>query len=112
MGFDPLCIPFIRLAHDRGLGVGDPDQIDVIGEDIKGVNWGFKTGKSVVVAGDQLFRKGALSFVEPLLFHTPLFHACIMASGIYHDNLWYPMMGKRQISDFMKTEWGQLFQKY
>ena len=27
-GFDPLSLPFIRLAHERGLGVGDPEQID------------------------------------------------------------------------------------
>ena len=32
-GFDPLSIPFIRIAHEMGLGVGDPDQIEIVGED-------------------------------------------------------------------------------
>jgi hypothetical protein len=33
-GFVPLSIPFIRLAHDIDLGVGDPNQIKVAGYDI------------------------------------------------------------------------------
>ena len=41
MGFDPMSIPFIRLAHERGLGCGEVADIDVRGEDISGVNWQF-----------------------------------------------------------------------
>ncbi len=33
-GFDPLNIQFIRKAHEMGLGVGDPQQIEIIGYDI------------------------------------------------------------------------------
>jgi len=112
MGYDPLKIPFIKMCHERGLGVGDPDQIEVIGEDVSRVNWGFHTGKSPVVWADQLFRQGALSFIEPLLFHTPLFKLCILGSAVYHDNLWYPTVGKKMINDFKKTGWGQLFERY
>ena len=36
MGFDPMSIKFIRLAHERGLGCGDPSQIETVGEDISG----------------------------------------------------------------------------
>lgn len=112
MGFDPLKIHYIKMAHDEGLGCGDPDQIEIAGDDIKALNFGFKTGKSMVVWGDQLFRKGALSFVEPLLFHTPLFNLCIAGSYLYHDWFWYPTVGKSKIRQFNKTEWGQLFQQY
>ncbi len=35
MGYDPMKIRFIKLAHDRGLGIGDPDQIELSGEDIR-----------------------------------------------------------------------------
>jgi uncharacterized protein (DUF362 family) len=112
MGFDPMKIPFIKMCHDRGLGVGDPGQIEVVGEDVSKVDWGFKTGKSPVVFGDQLMRKGALSFLEPLLFHTPLFKLCILGSAVYHDRVWYPLIGRKAIGEFMKTEWGALFQKY
>ena len=32
MGFDPLSIKFIRLAHDAGLGCGDPRDIEIVGD--------------------------------------------------------------------------------
>ena len=35
MGFDPLSIKFIRLAHEQGLGCGDVREIEVVGEDIE-----------------------------------------------------------------------------
>lgn len=62
--------------------------------------------------GDQLFRKGALSFLEPLVFHTPLFKFAIMGSAVFHDYIWYPTKGKKRIGEFMKTGWEKLFQKY
>lgn len=111
MGFNPQEIPFLKIAHERGLGCSDLSQIEFVGEDISRVNYGFRTEKSFVIWFDQLFRKGALSFLEPLMFHTPLFYFCIMGSAMYHDNVWYPMVGKKRISEFMKTDWGQLFQK-
>ena len=41
MGFDPLSFDFIRLAHEDGLGVGDPAEIEIVGADISEVNWHF-----------------------------------------------------------------------
>ena len=32
MGMDPLSIKFIRLAHDLGLGCGDPREIEIVGD--------------------------------------------------------------------------------
>ena len=32
MGFDPMSIKFIRLAHDLGLGCGDPREIEIVGD--------------------------------------------------------------------------------
>ncbi len=112
MGYDPLKIKFIKLAHDRGLGMGDPRQIEVVGEDISKINFHFQTSRSPVIMGDKLFRFGALKFVEPLLFHTPLFKLCVFGSEFYHDKLWYNTVGKRHINKFMQTEWGKLWQKY
>jgi len=112
MGFDPLKIKFIRMAHDIGLGCGDVDQIDVIGEDVSKVNFNFSTGRSPVIFWDQMFRKGSLSFLEPLLFHTGLFKLAVFGSAFYHDYLWYPTVGKSRIRKFNKTEWGKLFKKY
>lgn len=33
-GIDPLSIESIRLAHERGLGVGDPEKIEIIGDQL------------------------------------------------------------------------------
>jgi uncharacterized protein (DUF362 family) len=112
MGFDPMKIPFIKIAHDKGLGCGDVDQIDIVGEDVSGVNFKFSTGKSPVIFFDQVFRKGLFSFVEPLLFHTGLFKMCVFGSAFYHDYLWYNVVGKRYIRKFMRSPWGRLWGKY
>ena len=112
MGYDPMKIKFLKKAHDLGLGCGDVSQIDIIGEDISKVNFHFKTNKSPVVFWDQMFRKGALSFVEPLLFHTGLFKSAVFGSAFYHDYLWYPTVGKSRVNKFMKTPWGELWKRY
>ncbi len=43
MGFDPLRdIAFVRLAHERGLGCGDPREIEIVGDgEAAGENWHF-----------------------------------------------------------------------
>ncbi len=42
MGFDPLSIKYIRLAHDAGLGCGDPREIEIVGEpDAARQSWNF-----------------------------------------------------------------------
>ncbi len=112
MGFDPMKLPAIKLAHDEGLGCGDVDQIETIGEDITKINWNFKVKRSLVIWGDQMVRKGKLSFLHPLM-HNKLFMALpILGSLIYHDMFWYPTIGKKRIKAFMKTSWGKMFENY
>jgi len=112
LGFEPLKLPAIKLAHDEGLGCGDFDQIEIIGEDVSDVNWNFTVKRSLVIWGDQMVRKGPLSFLHPL-FHNRLFMTLpILGSLIYHDLFWHPTIGKKRIKKFMTTEWGQLFQEY
>jgi uncharacterized protein (DUF362 family) len=112
MGYDPMEIPYLRMCDERALGVADLDNIEIVGEQISDVNFGFTTKKSFVIWGDQLLRKGFLRFLEKPLLHSPLVIWAPFASNLYHDFLWYPIIGKKRIRKFMKTEWGQLFQKY
>jgi len=35
-----------------------------------------------------------------------------MGSAAYHDWFWYPVIGKKRINEFKKTDWGKLFEKY
>jgi len=112
MGFDPLSIPFLRMAHERGLGVADPRQIELVGDDVSGENFGFSTRRSLVIWGDQMIRKGFLRPLERVLLHSPLMVWAPMASNVYHDWMWYPTVGRSRIRDFNRTEWGQLFKRY
>ncbi len=112
MGFDPMSIPYLRMCHERGLGAAQFDEIEILGEDIAEVNFGFHTKKSLVIWGDQLLRTGRLRFLEQIALHSPLVVWAPMASNIYHDWLWYPTVGKSIIRKFAKTEWGKLFEKY
>jgi hypothetical protein len=112
MGFDPLSIPFLRMAHERGLGVADPRQIELVGDDISGENFGFSTRRSLVIWGDQMIRKGFLRPLERVLLHSPLMVWAPMASNVYHDWMWYPTVGRSRIREFNRTEWGRLFRRY
>jgi len=112
MGFDPLSIPFLRMAHERGLGIADPREIELVGDDVSRENFGFRTRRSLVIWGDQMIRKGFLRPLERLLLHSPLVVWAPAASNLYHDALWYPTIGRARIRDFMRTEWGRLFRKY
>ena len=112
MGFDPLTIPYLRLATERGLGMGDPKQIEVVGEDIAQVNFHFRSRRSLVIWGDQMIRKGWLRPFEKILLHSPLVVWAPFASNLYHDCYWYPTKGKRIIRQFRHTTWGQLFERY
>lgn len=112
MGFDPFSIPYLRMCHERGLGVADIGQIDLIGDDIRQINLGFKTKKSLVIWGDQMLRKGPLRFLERPLLHSPLVAWAPFASNVYHDWLWYPTVGRKIIRGYSKTPWGRLFEDY
>lgn len=112
MGFEPMDIPYIRMAHERGLGVGDLREVEIAGEDISEMNFGFKTRRSLVIWGDQMIRKGFLRPFERLLLHSPLVFWAPFASNVYHDLMWYPTIGRKRIRRFMKTEWGALWKKY
>jgi hypothetical protein len=109
MGFDPLAIPYLRMCHERGLGVADPRGIEVVGDDVSGLNLRFSVARSLVIWGDQMLRKGPLRFLEKIALHSPLVVWAPMASNIYHDLLWYPTVGRARIAKFRRTEWGRLF---
>ncbi|MBY8989488.1 MAG: DUF362 domain-containing protein [Candidatus Lokiarchaeota archaeon] len=111
-GFQPLDLPAIKLAHDEGLGCGDFDQIEIVGEDISNINWNFRVKRSIVIWGDQMVRKGPLQFLYPLFRNELFFLGPTFASMIFHDMIWYPTIGKKRINKFYETEWGKKFKEY
>lgn len=112
MGFEPLSLPFIRMAHDRGLGCGDLSKIEIKGEDIRGVNFNFKVGDTFASRGQKAIYHGFLKPLENLLLRSPLVPWSYLASRLYHDLYWYPFIGKGRVKKILKTGWGKLFQSY
>ncbi|MBI2164952.1 MAG: DUF362 domain-containing protein [Chloroflexi bacterium] len=113
MGFDPLSIRFIRLAHEAGLGCGDPTQIDVVGDDIAGVNYHFVGAENTFASrGQKLIYWGPLKPLESLLLRSPFVPWAYFASNVYHNGYWLNLIGKRRIRKALKTEWGKLFLRY
>ena len=114
MGFEPMDYAFIRLAHERGLGVGRFEEIEIVGDvGAAEERWGFHTGSNAVSRAGNLLWFGPLRWLQYLMFHTPIVYAFILASAIYHDRLWYPIRGKRIVRDWLaRSPWGRLFADY
>ena len=113
MGFDPMSLPFIRLAHEAGLGVGNPSEITVEGLDISNVDFGFSKDEDTFVSwGQKQIYWGKLHKFEKTLLRTPIVPWSFFASNVYHNYYWYPLFGKRRIAKMLDTEWGHLFKSY
>ena len=113
MGFDPLSIKFIRLAHEQGLGCGDAGEIEVAGEDITAVNLHFNgLADTFASRGQKIIYWGPLKPLEHLLLRTALVPWSYAASVLYHDVYWYNLVGRARVRQALQTEWGKLFTSY
>jgi uncharacterized protein (DUF362 family) len=113
MGFDPATIPFLRLAHEAGLGVGDPRQIEILGADISSEHWGFSVGDNLASHVGDLLWFGPLRRLQPLLLHTPLARLFAAGSWLYHDYLRWPLRDERTFQAWQSSSpWGRLFASY
>jgi len=114
MGFDPLGIRYLALAHERGLGVADPREIELVGDQgIGEENWHFSVGDNLAGRVGHLIWFGPLHRLQRLFFRTPLVNLFVAGSYLYHDFLWYPVLGRRKVRSFARTSpWGALFERY
>lgn len=114
MGFDPLSIPYIRLAHEAKLGVGDPREIELVGDTIVGnEDWGFKVGKTFLSFLGWLAWYGPTRHLQKLIFHTPIVHFPNFVSESYHDYYRWNMVDKHTYEKWRaESPWGHLFAKY
>jgi uncharacterized protein (DUF362 family) len=113
MGFDPLGIEYIRVAHEDGLGVGDPREIEIVGDDVSGESWGFRVGDNGVSRVGDLLWFSPLKRFQKLFFRTPLVHLFILGSETYHDYYRWPVRDRRVFEAWKRdTAWGRLFDSY
>jgi uncharacterized protein (DUF362 family) len=113
MGFDPMSLDYIRLAHERGLGVGRIEEIEIAGEDISGLHLDFPVGDNLASKVGDLLWFSPLKVFQRLLFRTPLVYTFIMGSYLYHDFYWWPSRGRGIAEGICADDpWGRLFETY
>jgi uncharacterized protein (DUF362 family) len=113
MGFDPLGIRYIRLAHEQGLGVGDVGEIELVGDDVSGENWGFKLDFNSHRILAWLAWYGPTRALQKLVFRTPLVVIPTLIGEIEQDYMYWPLKYRKVAAHWRRTTaWGQLFQRY
>ncbi|MCD4685976.1 MAG: DUF362 domain-containing protein, partial [Anaerolineae bacterium] len=112
-GFDPMGLDFIRLGHERGLGVGNPSEIEIVGMEKKDLpRFGFVQTDTFASKGQKMIYHGWLKGFEGLLLRSPLVPWSYMASNVYHNYYWYPFVGRPRVESALDTKWGRLFTEY
>jgi uncharacterized protein (DUF362 family) len=100
MGFDPMSIDHIRMAHERGLGCGDTSAIEIAyaeeDEGYAAIDFRFR-GVEDGLSG--VCEKAARLLPASL-------------ARICRDDLWYPWIGWGRLNRIAESVWGQRFQEY
>jgi hypothetical protein len=116
MGFDPLSIKFIRMAHDAGLGCGDPRDIEIVGDlSAASENWHFAGPFKQMTFASRMQHKiywGSMKKPIEWSLKTVLAPWAYIASVIYHDSFWYPVHARRMMRDVLDSPWGRLFRNW
>jgi hypothetical protein len=115
MGMDPMNIKFIRLAHEMGLGCGDPRDIEIVGDvEAAKENWNFVGPFQKMTFASKMQHKiywGPLR--KPLEWSLKTFLApwAYIASVLYHDVFWYPTH-QEVVHGILHSDWGRLFHNW
>lgn len=114
MGFDPMALPYLAMAHADGLGVADPRAIEIVGDPaVAEERWGFSVGDNLASRIGRLLWFSPLKVLQQLFFRTPLVHAFVLGSEAYHDWYRWPTRDAAVFRDWReRTEWGRLFAAY
>ena len=116
MGFDPLTIKYIRLAHDLGLGCGDPREIAIVGDTTAAAErWNFTGPFRQMTFASRMQHQiywGPLKKPIEWSLKTVLAPWAYVASVAYHDSFWYPVKGRAMMRDVLNSEWGRLFRHW
>jgi uncharacterized protein (DUF362 family) len=116
MGIDPMSIKFIRLAHDLGLGCGDPREIEIVGDrSAAAENWHFTGPFRKMTFASRMQHQiywGPLKQPIEWSLKTVLAPWAYIASVVYHDSFWYPVLAKQKMHDVLESDWGRLFRHW
>ncbi len=112
-GFNPMDIPFLRIAHELGLGVADPKAIEFVGDvEAASERWHFVQEDTFASLGQKAIYHGRLKPFEAFLLRGPIVPWSYFASNFYHNVYWYPVVGRKRVEAALDTPWGELFKQY
>jgi uncharacterized protein (DUF362 family) len=116
MGFDPMEIKFIRLAHEMGLGCGNVEDVEIVGQpELAEENWNFVGPYREMTFASRMQHRiywGPLKKPLEWSLKTWLAPWSYLASIAYHDWFWYPFKGKTPVQQALASPWGKLFENY
>ncbi|MCK4341749.1 MAG: DUF362 domain-containing protein [Phycisphaerae bacterium] len=116
MGIDPMSLKYIKLAHELGLGCGDPREIEIVGDqEAAAENWHFVGPYQKMTFASRMQHKiywGPLKKPLEWSLKTILAPWAYFASVIYHDSFWYPIRAKKMMQEVLDSEWGRLFRNW
>jgi uncharacterized protein (DUF362 family) len=114
MGFDPMSIKYINLAHESGLGTGKPSEIEIVGDPgIANENWNFKVGKSFHMFAGWITWFGPTKFLQKLFTRPPILYLGNFYSFFYHDVIHWPHFEGKIYENWLETsQWGKMFKAY
>jgi hypothetical protein len=104
------------MAHEMGLGCGDPRDIEIVGDTEEGAkNWHFVGPFKKMTFASRMQHKiywGPMKKPIEWSLKTVLAPWAYIASVIYHDSFWYPVNAKRMMRDVLTSPWGKLFRNW
>lgn len=113
MGFDPMDIGYIRMAHEDGVGVGDVRDIELVGDEPRFGDYQFRLGFDIHRVMAWFAWYGPTRFLQKLVLRTPLVIFPILYSEVYHDYIRWPLRERRIYQRWLaESPWGALFAHY
>jgi hypothetical protein len=116
MGLDPMEIKYIRLAHEKGLGVGNPSEIEIVGDtEVAQENWHFQGAFKEMTFASKMQHKiywGPLKKPIEWSLKTVLAPWSYLASVTYHDMYWFTFKGRKIMQESLQSAWGRLFSNW
>jgi uncharacterized protein (DUF362 family) len=114
MGFDPMAIRYLALAHEAGLGVARPEEIEIVGDvDAAQERWHFRVGLCFHQFAAWITWFGPTRFLQGLLTRPPLLYLGNFYSFFYHDVLHWRLQESRVYARWLEeSQWGELFRSY
>ena len=93
--------------------MGDVREIELVGDDVSGENWGFRVGYNSHSFLAWLAWYGPTSVFQKLVLRTPLVAIPTLIGEIEQDYVYWPLKYKAIAERWrVNTDWGQLFQQY